>query len=79
MVTRIAFLVCRKVGSNINVIFHNDWTNMEAFLIQDGSYIDASYDEILQEFISMDGYIQDGFGLNQKELSQLHETSLQSA
>ena len=27
------------------------------------------YDEILQEFISMDGYIQDGFGLNQKELS----------
>jgi hypothetical protein len=52
---------------------------MEAFLIQDGSSIDAGYDEILQEFRSIDGYIQDGLGLNQKDLSQLQETLFQSA
>jgi protein-tyrosine phosphatase len=56
-----------------------DMNNMEAFLIQGGSYIDAGYDEILTEFGSMDGYIQDSLGLSQKELSQLQETLLQSA
>ena len=56
-----------------------DKANMEAFLIQDGSYIDASNDEFLTEFGSMAAYIQDGLGLKQQETLQLQETLLQSA
>ncbi|UCC51209.1 MAG: tyrosine-protein phosphatase, partial [Anaerolineaceae bacterium] len=50
-----------------------DMTNMNAFLIQDGSYIDASQDEIVQDFGSMAGYLQNGLGLSQHELSRLRE------
>jgi protein tyrosine/serine phosphatase len=50
-----------------------DMTNMNAFLIQDGSYIDASQDEIVQDFGSTAGYLQNGLGLSQHEISRLRE------
>jgi protein tyrosine/serine phosphatase len=53
-----------------------DMTNMEAFLIQDGSYIDASNDEILTEYDSVAEYIQDGLSLSQQEIFQLQESLL---
>ena len=51
-------------------------TNMEAFLIQDGAYIDATNDEICTDFGSMAGYIQGGLGLSQQEIFQLQESLL---
>ena len=53
-----------------------DMTNMEAFLIQDGSYIDATNDEICTDFGSMASYIQDGLGLSEQEIFQLQKTLL---
>jgi protein-tyrosine phosphatase len=50
-----------------------DMSNMEAFLIQDGSYIDASYEEIVQEHGSVDKYVRDGLGLSEREVQQLRE------
>jgi protein tyrosine/serine phosphatase len=53
-----------------------DMDNMDAFLIQNGSYIDASQDEVVKAFGSMALYIQDGLGLSRQELRQLQETLL---
>ena len=53
-----------------------DMANMEAFLIQNGSYIDASQDEIVKGFGSLANYIQDGLGFSQQDLIQLQETLL---
>jgi protein-tyrosine phosphatase len=48
-----------------------DMTNMEAFLIQQGSYIDASKSEMVDEYGSVDGYITEGLGLSDREIQQL--------
>jgi len=53
-----------------------DMANMEAFLIQNGSYIDASQDEIVKGFGSLAIYIQDGLDFSQQDLIQLQETLL---
>jgi protein-tyrosine phosphatase len=53
-----------------------DMSNMEAFLIQQGSYIDASRDEMVKDFGSVDNYIRDGLGLSQQEISLLQEELL---
>jgi protein tyrosine/serine phosphatase len=50
--------------------------NMEAFLIQDGSYIDASYDEIIKVNGSMSEYISEGLGLTESVLIPLQESLL---
>ena len=44
-----------------------EMSNMEAFLVQDGPYIDASYEEMVDEFGSIDGYIREGLGLTEAE------------
>ena len=51
-------------------------TNMEAFLIQSGSYIGASRDEMIDEFGSVDGYIRMGLGLEDREMHKLHDELL---
>jgi protein-tyrosine phosphatase len=53
-----------------------DMTNMEAFLIQQGSYIDASRDEMVEAFGSVDNYIRAGLGLSQQEISHLQNVLL---
>jgi protein-tyrosine phosphatase len=53
-----------------------DMGNMEAFLIQDGSYIDASYDEIIKVNGSMSEYISEGLGLTESVLIPLQESLL---
>ena len=55
-----------------------DMGNMEAFLIQDGSYIDASYDEIIKLYGSRSGYISEGLGLTKSELDRLRDSLLDS-
>lgn len=39
-----------------------DMTNMEAFMIQDGSYIDASRDQVQIDYRSFDDYARSGLG-----------------
>lgn len=39
-----------------------DMNNMEAFLIQDGAYIDVSKAEMIDEFGSVNSYLTDGLG-----------------
>jgi protein-tyrosine phosphatase len=54
-----------------------DMSNMEAFLIQDGSYIDASYGEMVEEYGSVEGYVRDGLGLSGHELEWLRDELLE--
>lgn len=53
-----------------------DMVNMKGFLIQNGSYIDASKDEIRRDYGSFVGYVEHGLGLSQQELFQLQESLL---
>ena len=53
-----------------------DMSNMEAFLIQHGSYIDASHDEMVAEYGSVEGFIREGLGLSQQEVSKLQDALL---
>ena len=48
-----------------------DMTNMEAFLIQHGSYIDASYDEIVKQYGGIDRFLGEGLGLNEHDIQML--------
>ena len=54
-----------------------DMSNMEAFLIQGGSYIDASYDEMVIAYGSVDAFIRDGLGLSDQEINRLRDELLE--
>ncbi|QDT36873.1 tyrosine-protein phosphatase [Stratiformator vulcanicus] len=54
-----------------------DMTNIEAFYILKGVYIDASRDEILKHFGSIEGYLSRGLGLTATEINLLREKMLQ--
>ena len=54
-----------------------DMTNMEALLIQNGSYIDASKDEMMDEYGSIEDYIAEGLGFSNREISQLRAELLE--
>lgn len=54
-----------------------DMNNMEAFLIQDGAYIDASKAEMIDEFGSVNSYITDGLGLSDREIQKLRNELLE--
>ena len=50
-----------------------DMTNMEAFMIQDGTYVDASRDQVVQDYGSFDTYFRAGLGLTDAEIRQARE------
>ena len=50
---------------------------MEAFLVQEGSYIDASKDEMLAEYGSQDGYVSSGLRFTGQELENLRAELLE--
>jgi len=52
-------------------------TNMEALLIQNGSYIDASKDEMMDEYGSIEDYIAEGLGFSNREIQQLRAELLE--
>lgn len=54
-----------------------DMTNVEAFYILDGTYIDALRDEILDRYGSMEGYLRAGLGLADEELRRLRNELLE--
>jgi protein tyrosine/serine phosphatase len=46
---------------------------VRAFYILDGSYIDATCQQILQDYQSIDGYLSKGLGLTDDEVRKLRE------
>jgi len=56
-----------------------DMTNIKAFYILEAGYIDASLDEAVKLYGTMDEYIRKGLGITDKELANLREQLLESA
>ena len=54
-----------------------DMNNISAFYILKGEYIDATRDEILKEYGSIDVYLTKGLGLTRGEIGQLGDRLLQ--
>ena len=52
-------------------------TNINAFYVLDGSYIDATRDQILQDYGTIENYLTDGLGLSHEEISKLRERMLE--
>ncbi len=48
-----------------------DMTNVEAFYILEGSYIDGSLEQAVEDYGSMEAYIRDGLGITDEEIEQL--------
>lgn len=55
-----------------------DTTNLEAFYILDGSYIDAALETAVDEYGSMDNYIRQGLGLSEEEIERLRVELLET-
>jgi len=55
-----------------------DMTNVEAFYVLDGPYIDGVLERAVEEYGSMEGYIRDGLGLTDEEIERLREELLES-
>lgn len=53
-----------------------DMTNIKAFYILQSEYIDASLDEAVKRYGSMENYIREGLGITEKELVSLREQLL---
>ncbi len=53
-----------------------DMAGANAFYILDGSYIDASLDEAIASYGSMEDYIRDGLGITDDEVARLRSTLL---
>lgn len=53
-----------------------DMTNINAFYILEGSYIDASMNEINKKYGSMAAYLREGLGLSDEEINKLQRVLL---
>ena len=56
-----------------------DMTNAEAFYILQGSYIDATYDEIMLRYGTFEDYFRDGLGLSDQEIERLRQELLRDS
>ena len=54
-----------------------DTTNMDAFYILQGAYIDAALEQAVEEYGSMEAYIRDGLGITDEEVGRLREELLE--
>jgi len=48
-----------------------DTTNMDAFYILQGAYIDAALEQAVEDYGSMEAYIRDGLGISDEEIEEL--------
>ena len=55
-----------------------DMTNIRAFYILQPEYIDASLDEAVKQYGSMESYIRNGLGISDAELAGLRQQLLES-
>ena len=54
-----------------------DTTNMDAFYILQGAYIDAALDQAVEDYGSMEAYIRDGLGITDEEVDRLRSQLLE--
>jgi protein-tyrosine phosphatase len=54
-----------------------DMSNVEAFYILEGSYIDGTLKQAVADYGSMQAYIRDGLGITDQEIERLREELLQ--
>ena len=55
-----------------------DMTNINAFYILEGDYIDGTFNQIEKEYGGIKNYLDEGLGLSQDEIDQLKEILLES-
>lgn len=48
-----------------------DTTNMEAFYMLQGAYIDAALEQAVEDYGSMEAYVRDGLGISDEEVERL--------
>ena len=53
-----------------------DTTNMDAFYILQGAYIDAALEQAVEDYGSMEAYIRDGLGITDEEVDELRSQLL---
>ena len=53
-----------------------DTTNMDAFYILQGAYIDAALEQAVEDYGSMEAFIRDGLGVSDEEIEKLQEQLL---
>lgn len=73
---RIRGMVAEKKGVDPAEI---DMTNVEAFFVLDGSYIDGSLEQAVADYGSMEGYIREGLGITDEEIERLRAQLLEPA
>jgi len=54
-----------------------DMTNVEAFYILEGSYIDGALEQAVADYGSMEAYIRDGLGISDEEVERLRSELLE--
>ncbi|MDX2416838.1 MAG: tyrosine-protein phosphatase [Xanthomonadales bacterium] len=54
-----------------------DMTNIKAFYILEGSYFDATLDEIIKQYGSMGEYLRKGLGLDDEVVQRLKDELLE--
>jgi len=54
-----------------------DTTNMDAFYILQGAYIDAALEQAVADYGSMEAYVRDGLGITDEEVEQLRSQLLE--
>ena len=54
-----------------------DMTNVEAFYVLDGSYIDGTLEQAVADYGSMESYIREGLGLTDEEVEDLRNQLLE--
>jgi protein-tyrosine phosphatase len=55
-----------------------DMTNVKAFFMLEGHYIDGTLEKAVEEYGSMEAYVRDGLGLTDEEIERLREELLES-
>jgi len=54
-----------------------DTTNLEAFYVLQGSYIDAALEQAIADYGSMEAYIRDGLGIADEQIEQIRKELLE--
>ena len=70
--------LCELAAKNQNIPPDDvDMTNIKAFYILEGKYIDATRDEILKKYNSIEGYLNKGLGLSKQRIQRLRDRLLE--
>ena len=71
---RVRQMAAQKLGVSEEEV---DMTNVEAFYVLDGSYIDGSLEAAVEGYGSMDEYLRAGLGLTDEEIERLRAELLE--